>query len=133
MVPQAMIWVMESTDTARQGPASMSRKLGIQATFRTCECGQSVSIDDGETLGRHLGLGEGRHLCRKAVKPGDELGMRRPPVAAEAKIAVAEKTGERDLADIRDRVERRRIALQYRQSTHDLAGLVIGPFPHVML
>jgi hypothetical protein len=36
MVPQAMIWVMESTDTARQGAASMSGKLGIQATFRTC-------------------------------------------------------------------------------------------------
>jgi len=38
--------------------------------------------------------------------------MRRPPVAGEAEIAMAEKTGKCDLADIRDRIERRRVGLE---------------------
>src|SRR4029077_6143210 len=52
--------------------------------------------------------------------------MRRTPVAGEAESAVAEKTGECDLADIRDRVERRRVGFEHCQPSHDLVGLIDG-------
>src|SRR6185436_18161421 len=98
MVPQAMIWVMPSIDTARQGPATMSRRDGIARTVFTDRAPKA------RWLRRHLGLGERRHFRGEAVEPDDELRMRRPPVAGEAQIAVAEKARERELADVRDRV-----------------------------
>src|SRR5215218_5550946 len=102
MVPQAMIWVMPSTDTARQGPTNISRRLGIApavfteravkarehdpekwepvSRLREARFGgrRKVGSDHAltKTLCRHLGLGEGRYLRREAVEPRDELGMR---------------------------------------------------------
>src|SRR5687767_10431224 len=128
MVPQAMIWVMPSTDTARQGPATMSRRLGIARPVFTGRAPKARS-----DLRRHLGFGKGRHFRREAVEPGHEPGMRRPPVAGKAEIAVAEKAGERELADVRDRIERRRFGLERLKPALDLFGLVVGPFLHVML
>src|SRR4051794_4365776 len=119
MVPQAMIWVMPSTDTARQGPTNISRRLGIAPAVFTeravkarehdpekWEPAKEVGSDHAltKTLCRHLGLGEGWHLRREAVEPGDELGMRGAPVAGEAKVAVAEEAPQRNLADIRERI-----------------------------
>src|SRR5689334_3313073 len=109
MVPQAMIWVMPSTVTARQGPTNMSRRLGIaRAVF--IEGAVKAREHDREdhaptkTLCRYLGLGERRYLCREAVEPGNELGMRGAPVAGEAQVAVAKEARQRNLADVGERI-----------------------------
>src|SRR4051812_3205862 len=112
-----MICVMPSTDTARHGPTIMSRRLGIvQPVF-------TVAATKARWSGRHLGLGEGRHVGREAIEPGHELRMRGAPVAAEAEIAVTEETSERDLADMGDRIERRRIGFERVEAALDLVGL----------
>src|SRR5258708_37289334 len=140
MVPQAMIWVMPSTDTARQGPTNMSRRLGIASAVFTERAVKAREHDPEKwepvfgsdhaltkNLCRHLGLGEGWYLRREAVEPGDELGMRGAPVAGEAKVAGAEEARQRNLADIGQRIERRQIGLQRGQAALDLVGLIIGP------
>src|SRR6476646_4512393 len=50
------------------------------------------------------------------------------PFACEAQVAVAERTGERDLADIRDGPEFRRRSFERVQRALDLSALVIDPF-----
>src|SRR5947207_7352194 len=59
--------------------------------------------------------------------------MRGAPVAGKAKVAVTEEARQRNLADIGERIERRRIGLQRGQAALDLVGLVIGPLLDVML
>jgi hypothetical protein len=48
---------------------------------------------------RRLGRRERRHAGGEIVEPGDQLGMIAAPTAAEAEVAIAERAGERDLAD----------------------------------
>jgi len=59
--------------------------------------------------------------------------MVRAPSAAEAEIEIAERAGERDLADIRRAVERGRCRFQMAQSAHDLVGLMVEPFALMLL
>ena len=49
-------------------------------------------------------------------------------VPAKAEVAIAERAGERDLADIGRRVERRRRCLERGERARDLAGLQVEPF-----
>jgi len=58
------------------------------------------------------------------------------PVSTEAKIAVAERAGDRDVPDMRQgagsAIERRRIGLEHRERARDFASLMIEPFLLVM-
>ena len=55
------------------------------------------------------------------------------PAFAEAEVAIAERAGDRDLADIGRAGERGRRGLERRQPARDLAGLVLDPFRLVAL
>ena len=55
------------------------------------------------------------------------------PAAGEAKVAVAERAGERDLADIGGRIEAGRDGFQHGERARDLAGLMLQPFLIVRL
>jgi len=54
--------------------------------------------------------------------------MIRTPGAGKTKVAIAERTGKRDLADIRRGTERRRGGFERRESARDLSSLEIDPF-----
>jgi len=60
-----------------------------------------------------------------------------PPAFAEAKIAIAKRAGERNLADIWQAggrsIERGRVRLEHSERARHFAGLMIEPFLLVML
>src|SRR5947207_1628658 len=66
MVPQAMIWVMPSTDTARQGPTNMSRRLGMARAVFT-ERASKASEHDPEKRQPVSRLREARFGGRRKV------------------------------------------------------------------
>src|SRR5450432_1398758 len=70
---------------------------------------------------RRRGGGEGRHAGREVAEPGGETRMLVAPAPREAKVAIAERAGERDLADIGRQIEAGRRRLQHRQRARDLA------------
>src|SRR5262249_900529 len=57
---------------------------------------------------RDAGLLEAGHFRAEVVKPLDDLRVTPTPLAFKAKIAIAERAGERDRADIRNGLELRR-------------------------
>src|SRR6516165_5861127 len=81
-----------------------------------------------EALSRRLRRAVRRHLGGETVEPGDELGISAPPRAVEAEIAIAERAGERDLADGRRRIDRRRRSFERGERAGHLAGLMLEPF-----
>src|SRR5580700_9132882 len=55
------------------------------------------------------------------------------PTAVETEIAIAEHASERDLPDVRHRIERRRRGFQRRERARHFAGLMLEPFRLVSL
>src|SRR5262245_8284334 len=55
------------------------------------------------------------------------------PCTLETKITIAEDAGSGDLADMRDRIETRRIGLQHGERASHLVRLVSDPFRLVVL
>src|SRR5215218_1138300 len=56
---------------------------------------------------------EGRHAFREIVEPGDELRVVVAPLALEAQVEIAERAGERDMADV-DRRRRGSVERAFR-------------------
>jgi hypothetical protein len=54
--------------------------------------------------------------------------MAAAPGAVETEIAIAEHAGQRDLPDVRYRIERRRRGFQACECTRHFAGLMLEPF-----
>src|SRR5262245_10525117 len=83
---------------------------------------------------RRSGRREGRHAAGEVVEPGDEPRVIVPPASREAEVAVAERTGERDLAHVRRRDRRgERRGLERDKRACDLAALKLDPFRLVSL
>ena len=64
---------------------------------------------------------------------GDEARVILAPASGKAQVAIAERAGERDLADRRRRIERRRRRFERGERAVDLALLQVEPFLLVLL
>src|SRR6516225_2179245 len=88
------------------------------------------------SLARRFCRGKGRHACREMIEPSHKARMLAAPALPETEIAVAERTGERDLPDIgqglRRGLKHGRRRFKNSEPAGNLAGLMIEPFLFVM-
>src|SRR5437763_217092 len=76
---------------------------------------------------------EGGNPGRELLEPGGEARMIRAPGSGKAEVAIGERAGERDLADIGRRGVGRRCGLGGGERARALAGLQLEPFLLVLL
>src|SRR5262249_31061275 len=77
---------------------------------------------------RRLGGAHRRHPRGEVVEPRSKPRMILAPALIEPEVAVSEGAGERDLTNVRWRVETGWLLLERGEGARDLAGLVIEPF-----
>src|SRR2546423_3042004 len=106
----------------------MPAKAGIQSK----ELGPAFAGTTGNGLRSHPRFLERRNARRKLVQPFHQARMAGAPFSLEAQIAVAERAGERDLPDIRDRIERRRRCFKHIERALHLAALMVDPLRLVL-
>src|SRR3977135_994217 len=75
-----------------------------------------------------LGGREGRHGRGKFIEESHQARMILAPRAVEAKILAGERTGNRDLADIRWRIATGWRGFERGERARHLAGLMVDPF-----
>src|SRR5262249_19252623 len=84
-------------------------------------------------LGRWRSRGKGGHLGGETILPGPQPRMILAPAPLEAEVAIAERAGERDLADVGRRVETGRRGFERGRRARHLAALMIEPFRLVLV
>lgn len=74
---------------------------------------------------------ERRNPPGELIEPGHQPGMGLPPGSVEAQVQIAEHAGQRDLPNMRQRIDRRGCRLEGGQSARDLVRLIVEPLAHM--
>src|SRR5690606_10790932 len=124
----------------RTAPAVRWRKRGrisasaasrrIAATVLASAVVKLISVS-GQASGGDAGLFERGNACGEIVEERDQAWMRRPPASGKAEVEIAERAGERDVADMKRTVQGERFG--GGEAALDLACLMRLPLRALLL